>query len=70
MLACRGTADLICVACYGVCVVAAGARVTGVSGKSVQLADGSTVTARRGVVVAVEGPEASRILGAALQVEW
>ena len=34
----------------------------------VTLADGSTVTAGQGVVVAVEGPEASRLLGDALQV--
>ncbi|KAF5837987.1 hypothetical protein DUNSADRAFT_3580, partial [Dunaliella salina] len=34
----------------------------------ITLADGSTVTAKRGVVVAVEGPEASRLLGDELQV--
>ncbi len=34
----------------------------------VSLADGSSVTAQRGVVVAVEGPEASRLLGSELQV--
>ncbi|GLC46739.1 hypothetical protein PLESTB_001358300 [Pleodorina starrii] len=47
--------------------VTLGARVDSVRGKEVTLADGSKITARRGVVVAVEGPEASRILGPALQ---
>ena len=35
---------------------------------SVLLADGRTVAARKGVIVAVEGPEAARLLGAAMQV--
>jgi hypothetical protein len=34
----------------------------------VQLADGQTVTAAKGVVVAVEGPEAWRLLGGAMDV--
>jgi hypothetical protein len=34
----------------------------------VTMTDGSSVTAKRGVVVAVEGPEASRLLGDNLQV--
>lgn len=38
------------------------------SGKQVTLQDGTVVTAKRGVVVAVEGPEAKRILGDALEV--
>ena len=45
--------------------------VEGVQGStpaSVMLADGSVVSARRGVVVAVEGPEAKRLLGPALEV--
>ncbi|GIL82041.1 hypothetical protein Vretimale_1587 [Volvox reticuliferus] len=42
-------------------------KVDAVRGKEVILADGTKLTARRGVVVAVEGPEASRILGGALQ---
>jgi hypothetical protein len=36
----------------------------------VQLAGGGSISARRGVVVAVEGPEAARILGTALQVRF
>ncbi|KAG2482905.1 hypothetical protein HYH03_018187 [Edaphochlamys debaryana] len=47
--------------------VCLGARVDSVSGKSVRLADGTALTARRGVVVAVEGPEAGRMLGGAMQ---
>jgi hypothetical protein len=34
----------------------------------VQLANGQTVTAAKGVVVAVEGPEAWRLLGGAMDV--
>jgi hypothetical protein len=34
----------------------------------VQLADGQTVTASKGVVVAVEGPEAWRLLADAMDV--
>ncbi|EFJ49392.1 hypothetical protein VOLCADRAFT_80651 [Volvox carteri f. nagariensis] len=43
------------------------ARADAVRGREVTLADGTKLTARRGVVVAVEGPEAGRILGGALQ---
>ena len=35
-------------------------------GATVQLADGSTVAASRGVIVAADGPAAVRLLGAAL----
>ncbi|GIL43974.1 hypothetical protein Vafri_1549 [Volvox africanus] len=47
--------------------IALNTKVDAVRGKEVILADGTKLTARRGVVVAVEGPEASRILGGALQ---
>ncbi|KXZ45256.1 hypothetical protein GPECTOR_56g352 [Gonium pectorale] len=43
-----------------------GTRVSSVSGRTVTLADGTVLSARRGVVVAVEGPEAARLLGPAL----
>ena len=42
--------------------------VQGSTSARVMLADGSVVSARRGVVVAVEGPEAKRLLGPALEV--
>jgi hypothetical protein len=34
----------------------------------VQLSNGSRISASKGVVVAVEGPEAARLLGQAMQV--
>ncbi|KAG2448128.1 hypothetical protein HYH02_006713 [Chlamydomonas schloesseri] len=42
-------------------------KVESVSGKSVTLAGGRQLKARRGVVVAVEGPEAKRLLGDAIK---
>lgn len=44
-------------------------RVSSISGgKGVTLADGTALTARRGVVVAVDGPEAERLIGGNMQV--
>ncbi len=44
-------------------------RVSSISGgKGVTLADGTALTARRGVVVAVDGPEAERLIGGDMQV--
>lgn len=43
--------------------VRCGAPVASISHRTVTLLDGSTVTASKGVVVAVEGPEAARLLG-------
>lgn len=43
-------------------------RVSSISGgKGVTLADGTALTARRGVVVAVDGPEAERLIGGNMQ---
>ncbi len=58
------------------CTLATGTKVQQVVGQEgnqparVVLADGQSVVARRGVVVAVEGPEAQRLLGSALEVRW
>ncbi len=40
---------------------------TASGGASVRLADGNTITARRGVVVATEGPAAAQLLGSSLE---
>ena len=40
----------------------------GSNGARAVLADGSAVYGRKGVVVAVEGPEARRLLGSAIEV--
>lgn len=40
----------------------------GSSAAVVKLAGGSSISASKGVVVAVEGPEAARLLGQALEV--
>lgn len=41
---------------------------TGNAPAQVQLAGGGSISAPKGVVVAVEGPEAARVLGQALEV--
>lgn len=43
--------------------MSADTKVDHVEGLTVKLANGATVKARRGVVVAVQGPEGARILG-------
>ena len=54
--------------------VSSGAKVESVEGKSASgparavLSDGSSVSGRKGVVVAVQGPEATRLLGPAIRV--
>ena len=40
---------------------------SGSGGALVRLADGTTVSARRGVVVATDGPAAARLLGSSLE---
>ena len=68
MLLGKGCADLI----YD--SFTSGAKVESVEGKStsgparVVLSDGSSVLGRKGVVVAVQGPEATRLLGPAIRV--
>ena len=52
--------------CHGTGLKVKAVESTSGSGNTVQLEDGSSVSARRGVVVATDGPTAQQLLGKAL----